>query len=167
MTATAWSTCPGCGLDLPALEWREPMRLLASAACWQLFTEVTGTALAIASPAAAVHQLSLDAYTAQHAGPDAPAISTVFGLVGLHLAVDRGQDGRQVRDAHQRLAATGTAWPRLPRPEHTGDVTVFDVALADTSTEHIAAAHRWAESVWAAWHASQPTIVALVEKYLP
>src|SRR5512133_726117 len=62
------TTCPGCGLQLPAsgLPW-DPRRN-ASPECWQLYGEVQGFALNHLELARDLHQLTVDAYAAQH-GP--------------------------------------------------------------------------------------------------
>ncbi|MHB8959789.1 MAG: DUF5946 family protein [Candidatus Limnocylindrales bacterium] len=64
--------CPGCGLRPPAW-WRgavEPDRpLRASAACWGLHAELVGFELQHLVALGRLHQLTVDAYGAQHAGP--------------------------------------------------------------------------------------------------
>jgi hypothetical protein len=164
---TEWSTCPGCGLQLPGVNWESDGRLRNSPECWQLYTELVGATMSQAGRAAAVQQLSIDAYGAQHAGPGVAPITTVFSLLGLFLALERGVPGIEVRDAHQRLAALGLRWPELTRPERTGEVTVFDVALADDPDEHVRLAHEWARSVWLDWAPWHPTIVELAGRHLP
>lgn len=71
----AVSTCPGCGLtasrragppSAPA-----PERHTASDACWSLYGELLSRSYSDADYRRA-HQLVVDAYTAQHAGPTAP-----------------------------------------------------------------------------------------------
>jgi Family of unknown function (DUF5946) len=163
---TEWTTCPGCGLQLPAIDWCTDGRLQNSPECWQVYTELVGRTMSTATPAGAVHQLSIDAYGAQHAGAAVAPISTVFSLIGLHLALDRGATGLEVRDAHQRLAALRLSWPRLPRPARTGDVTVFDVALADDPADQVRRTRRWAASVWAAWAPWHDTVRRLTDEHL-
>ena len=41
------------------------------------------------------------------------AINTAFALIGLHLALDEGRSGIDVRDTHQRLAAPAADVARL------------------------------------------------------
>jgi hypothetical protein len=126
----------------------------ASGECWSLYGEVTGLQLTRPARLGAVRQLTVDAYAAQHVGPQTPAIGPAFALIGLHLALDRGWEGWQVRDEHQRLARKRREWPRLTPPPDVGGVTVFDVAMADSDAEHVAVVRRWAEAVWAAWRFS-------------
>ena len=51
---------------------------------------VVGHELGRLSQLGGLHQLTVDAYGAQHAGPRVPAIGVAFGLIGLHLALDQG-----------------------------------------------------------------------------
>src|SRR4029453_4893418 len=101
------TTCPGCGLQLPAsgLPW-DPRRN-ASPECWQLYGEVQGFELEHLELVRDLHQLTVDAYAAQHAPREAagevPPISVAYALVGLHLALDRGASGGEVRVTHQRM----------------------------------------------------------------
>ena len=124
LVAVSGSTsCPGCGLRLAAggVPWDRPRN--ASPECWQLCGEVQGFALHHLELARDFHQLTVDAYAAQHArrgvDADAPPISVAYALVGLHLALDRGLSGPEVRAAHQRMAGPtrpGRACPPLRAP---------------------------------------------------
>ena len=111
------TTCPGCGLQLPASGLSWDMRRNASSECWQLYGEVQGFALNHLELVRDFHQLTVDAYAAQHAPRQAageiPPISVAYALVGLHLALDRGACGGKVRAAHQRMGKPDPSWPRL------------------------------------------------------
>ena len=100
-------TCPGCGLELPATGLEPNPRREASAECWQLYGEVEGYTLRHPWLVRDLHQLGVDAYAAQHAprdpGDGPPPIGVAYALVGLHLALDRGRTGPQVRAAHRRM----------------------------------------------------------------
>jgi hypothetical protein len=165
-TVTTWSDCPGCGLTLPEGRWPAG-RVQASPACWQLYTEVSGYAMGEPSRYGQVHQLSVDAYGAQHAGQPSPLITTAFALIGLHLALDRDASASAVRDAHQHLANLGLTWPQFQRPARTGALTVFDVAMAGGSDSHAPQVRAWAESVWAAWAGCHDEVAAFTARHLP
>jgi hypothetical protein len=168
------TSCPGCGLQLPAngLPWGR--RRNASSECWQLYGEVQGFALNHLELVRDFHQLTVDAYAAQHAprevGGDLPTISAAYALVGLHLALDRGLSRIEVRAAHQRMGKPDPPWPRLPTPERTGAMTVFDVARAgvmvDSPAGHARAARAWAAAVWQAWAAQHAAVAALADPLL-
>jgi hypothetical protein len=85
-------------------------------------------------------------------------------LVGLHLALERGASGIQVRDAHQHIAGLRLSLPRFDRPDHTGEMTVFDVAMGD---DHVELVREWASSVWAAWIACHAAVAGFTARHLP
>ena len=158
--------CPGCRLALPIDGWPLDRRVNASPECWHRYTTVLAheaTHIALLGP---LHQLTVDAYAAQHAGEPSPAISTAFALIGLHLALDEGWSGTAVRAAHQLLAGRHSSWPRFKRPAEPGRLTVADVATARTPAEHAELVGRWAASVWAAWQPSQAAVRAWAEAVL-
>lgn len=149
--SAATSPCPGCAVELPTTRAvARPARLVASAACWEVDGEITARVLARPRELAVWHQTAVDAYAAQHAGPDTPAITVFFSLCTLHLVLEEGLTGLQGRDAHGHLARTHdrAAWPRFEAPSSRGAVTVLDVALAD---DLAGAIRSWGEAVWHAW----------------
>ena len=168
------TTCPGCGLELPASGLPPDPRRNASPECWQLYGEVQGFELEHPRLVRDLHQLAVDAYAAQHAprgaAGDAPPIAVAYALVGLHLALDRGVPGMQVRAVHQRMGRPDASWPRLPAPERRGALTVFDVAaagaMAGSGAGHAQAVREWAASVWRAWAGEHAAVVALTDRLL-
>jgi len=68
-------------------------KLFASPECWQVYGEVAGFELAHPELVGRFHQLTVDAYGAQHSGGDGRGIRIAYSLVGLHLALDRGLPG--------------------------------------------------------------------------
>jgi hypothetical protein len=168
------TTCPGCGLRLPASGLPRDPRRNASPECWQVYGEVQGFALNHLELVRDLQQLTVDAYAAQHAprevGGDVPPISVAYALVGLHLALDRGLSGREVRAAHQRMGRPDPSWTRLPTPTRTGAMTVFDVATAGAMVGSVAghaqAVRAWAAAVWQAWTVQQARVAALARRLL-
>ena len=114
------------------------------------------------------HQLTVDAYGAQHSGGDGRGIRIAYSLVGLHLALDRGWTGLEVRRAHQAMGRPQPSWPAFLRPTDVATLTVLDVALAgvraDAVAGHAAAVERWAVAVWAGWAQRHPEIAALAAR---
>lgn len=163
----AWTTCPGCGVQLPASETAPEPRSNASAECRQLYGEVLGNEADNLAQLGRLHQLTVDAYGSQHGGPPTPPIATAFGLIGLRLALDEGWSGTQVRSAHQYMGEASGDWPVFDRPATPGDVTVYDVAAADSPEAHADAVGRWAAAVWSAWHEAHPRVRALIDERLP
>jgi hypothetical protein len=170
---SGWTTCPGCALQLPGSGLPWDRRRNASPECWQLYGEVQGFALHHLELVRDVHQLTVDAYAAQHAprkvGGDVPPISVAYALVGLHLALDRGLSGIGVRAAHQRMGKPDPSWPRLPIPERVGALTVFDVAAAGAMVGsvagHATAVRAWAAAVWQAF-ARHAAVAVLADRLL-
>jgi hypothetical protein len=168
------TTCPGCGLRLPASGLPPDPRRNASPECWQLYGEVQGFALHHLGLVRDLHQLTVDAYAAQHAprevDGDLPPISVAYALVGLQLALDRGASGGEVRAAHQRMGRPDRSWPRLATPARSGAMTVFDVAAAgamvDSVAGHATAVRAWAAAVWRAWAAKHAAVAALADRLL-
>jgi hypothetical protein len=159
------STCRGCGVVLPGSGDPWNPRSLASEACHALYGEVAGYESQHVVELGRWHQLLVDAYAAQHAGERTPPIGIAFALIGLHLALDGGWDGVRVRDAHQRLASASRSWPRFEAPKGRGDLTIFDVAMARSTGEHVERLRTWATAVWTAWAGSHEAVRALVRSH--
>ena len=114
-----------------------------------------------------LHQLTIDAYGAQHGGPAVPAIAVPFGLIGLHLAFDEGMTGNMVRAAHQYLANGPREWPVFGSPSAPAWLTIADVAGAAGPDDHAQRVERWARSVWDAWRPDHSRILAWADAALP
>lgn len=113
-----------------------------------------------------VHQHVVDAWAAQHAEPDDPAIGLTFALVGLCLHLEYGFTGRQVQLAHMTLARRGgKQWPRFPIPGDRGGVRVTDVMAAPPGPERDRAVDRWCAAVWHAHRDNHGAIRALLARY--
>ena len=132
----------------------------ASAECYAAYQELSAYDLQRAR-ADFLHQEAVDAYAAQHPGAPAKPISTWFALVGLHLALDRGQTGREVQRAHMRLGRRKRAWPLLPQPSDLTCMSVGDVMCEPPGNVRDAALLVWAGEVWQCWSSVHQTIAAL------
>ena len=161
---TGWSVCPGCGLKLPGSDAPIPgdPRRNASAACWQLYGEVTGYELQHVIRLGRYHQITVDTYAAQHAGDSGPPIGLAFALIGLHLALEEGLSGSEVRAAHQSLAGRFRIWPRFAAPTALATITVFDVASARSPDEHADLVLQWARSEWERWGTAHDAVARLL-----
>ena len=83
------TTCPGCGLRAHTGSGIPTGRLNASADCEAIYGEVIGFASEHLE-LLRLHQLTVDAYGAQHPGPPTKPIRLAYSLVGLHLALELG-----------------------------------------------------------------------------
>ncbi len=159
--AQAMTRCPGCGLEMPPSDGGYGGYFHASPECWSVFGEVVAAEFQNAVLFGQVHQLTVDTYAVQHAGGPHPDKSVDIHLVGLHLVLERGFSPTAVPPCVQRLAQAFTTWPHLPPPAERGDLTVFDVALAESPREHAARVRQWAEGVWQAWSPHHGAVVEL------
>jgi hypothetical protein len=109
-----------------------------------------------------IHQLVVDAYAAQAAGPDTKPVRLTFALVGLYLVVEKGFTGRQVQQVHRALAGKRKTWPTFPLPDQRGEITVRQVLAAAPGEARDAMIYRWCASVWEAYGERQEAIRELV-----
>jgi hypothetical protein len=156
--------CPGCGAVLPAADDNLDERFNASAACRALYHDVLYSTLALQDPAF-THQVAVDAYAAQHAGPRVKPISTTFALVGLYLVRERGFTGRQVQRVHMALAPKSKEWPRFLPPDDRTWLTVQHPA-GSPDERKVDAIREWSRSVWQIWKPENERIAALLRTHL-
>jgi hypothetical protein len=154
--------CPGCGLRLSRSdnEVTNP-KVNASAECQRLCHELSLYTLSHGD-AFFIHQVAVDAYAAQHAGPASKTITIAFALVGLCLLFERGYTGKAVQKAHMRFANRSKQWPLFAPPAHRGSVTVADVLSVAPGSERDTAIMHWAASVWTAWEQAHPAVRTLI-----
>lgn len=169
-TVRSRTACPGCGIHLPDGGHPEPPRLHASAACEAVHAEILG--YEFQHPVMLrYHQLTVDAYGAQHAGEGAPPIRVAYSLAGLWLAIEHEFSAEDVRAVHRRMGHPGPTWPVFepPRPPRSW-LTALDVAEAGVRQHsvggHARAAGQWAESVWSVWLEAVPGVDDAVEGML-
>lgn len=159
------TVCPGCGLRSmePGIELDRPLN--ASAACWGLHAELVGFELAHVARLGRLHQLTVDAYGAAHAGPPTGRRYVAYSLVGLCLALERGRDGDEIRAFHARMGPPDATWPAFDPPVDRASLTVADVveagARAGSTDGHEAMVRAWAAAVWSSWSARHPDVRAL------
>ena len=180
--SSTMSVCPGCRLVLPSPDGAMDTQYNASWACRQLSGEVAAYTLALGD-ADFIHQLGVDAYCAQHAGPTVKPIGIAFALIGLLLMFERGYTGRQVQKAHMQLGNRSKVWPRFEPPDEkarlngtvqpvrarfevASRLTVMDVAQSPAGNERNAMLKRWGRSVWDFWTPEHDKVRALVDKTL-
>lgn len=114
-----------------------------------------------------IHQHVVDAQAAQCATAASKPIGVAFALIGLYLHLERGATGKQVQQAHMRLARRRQAWPTFPLPEQRGAMTAADVMALPEEPARDAAIHAWCAGVWDAYRDSHAAVAELVAKHLP
>lgn len=112
-----------------------------------------------------IHQHVVDAFAAQAADERTKPITLTFALVGLYLHVERHFSGREVQQAHQRLARRKRAWPSFFLPRDRGFLTPADVLARAAGSERDEAIHAWCVSVWHAYRESEPAVEELLSLY--
>ncbi|TDY42324.1 hypothetical protein C7445_1162 [Alicyclobacillus sacchari] len=95
--------CPGCGVTLPKQQILLGYSYNASAKCYEQYSELTAYTLSHTGDDF-IHQHVVDVYAAQHSGNGMKIFTTVFALIGLYYAIERGYNGRQVQRVHTLLA---------------------------------------------------------------
>ncbi len=165
MNADTSVVCPGCGLTLPDRNLAPAELFNGAGECLEKYFELTCWTLVQRDPGF-IHQHAVDAYAAQHAGPRVRPITTVFALIGLYLAVEKGYTGRNVQLAHIRIAKRKRDWPRMAPPELHADLNVADVIRVPAGDERREMLMRWAASVWESWEDRQGWIRETTEHVL-
>ena len=167
MVAYGEVSCPGCGLAMPAdPEAEYDGYYNTTPECWSVYTEVLGAEFGNAVLFGQVHSLTVDAAAVQHTGGHHPDKSIGGHLVGLHLGLVRGIPSPTVPRYLQAVGAKIEVWPHFRPPRSTGPLTVFDVALSSSATEHADAVRRWSSTVWAAWSEHHAAVANLVNENL-
>jgi hypothetical protein len=148
--------CVGCGAMVPDIEGLTHRYIGASPGCWAIYGELSEKE-AGDFRLMRYHQLTVDAYCAQHPGVPSPQAvrSVAVHLVGLYLQLERDRPPQRLYAARQRIASFGKkgkldlAW--LEPPASLGEITVVYVRDAKNPAEHGERAREWAKSVWEAW----------------
>lgn len=148
------SVCPGCGVQLPSKSSVPDAQWNASGECLELRNELWFYTLRREDPFF-IHQVAVDAYAAQHCKVGVPNIGLAFALIGLCLLLEHGYTGKQVQEAHKRLAEASKDWPTFVIPEHRGLMTVADALHASLGADRDSAIIAWAASVWSAYAKEQ------------
>ena len=158
-------SCPGCGLELPARDMPPGARYLASGECEELYHQLTAYDLEHQDPSF-LHQESVDAYAAQHAGPGQAAIGTVFATAGLYLFAEHHFTGRQVQAAHTAMARRRREWRALSLPVRTCATNVATVLSAGPGDARDAMIRAWARDVWSTWQHERGRIAEICRELL-
>jgi hypothetical protein len=111
-----------------------------------------------------IHQHVVDAFAAQTISEFDKPIKLTFSLVGLYLHVEKLLTGKQVQEAHMRLARTKQTWPTFVIPATRGSITVDEVVDAAPGPERDQMIHRWCESVWAAYCGNRDLVIKLLNE---
>lgn len=158
--------CPGCLVELPEFDGPVHAYIGASPACWAKF----GLLLAreYEDPTwFRLHQMTVDAYAAQH--PGAPGRrstqSVALHLMTLGMVLERGLDPTDAPRLHAAMAhRPDFHW--LDPPWMGGRMKVTDVLEAEDVAAHERRVRAWGADVWEAWSPYHATVWEWVEASL-
>lgn len=168
-TESAVAVCPGCALvsrSGASVSYEGHYR--ASPECWAVYADVIGVDFSNVVLFARAHQLTVDAYAAQHAGGEHGDKSVCVHLVGLHLQIEEGLPGPRVAHSLRRFAERVDRrgeWPHFDVPSRTGALTIADVAGAPTMEDHVETVAAWAYAVWDTWIDVHDDVATLALEY--
>ena len=152
------TACPGCGVQLQAVDAPAHPYMTCSPACWVRYGDLL--AAQYADPRRmAFHQLVVDTYAVQHPdGDDARAIQSVgIHLMTLCLFLERGADPSLGTRLHRRMVDR-PVFHQLEPPPSRGRLTMLDVPLEGDPERARAAAFTWAQDAWTAWASHHQTV---------
>jgi len=148
-----------CGATFPRAESTTTHRYIRSAPeCWAAFGEVLAREYENPVLFGTVHQLTVDAYAAQHP-ENQPAKSLVSHLVSLYSIFECDAAGPA---AIKSFVESRREFPTLVPPADLGALTVADVVAAETPVAHCNTVRGWARQVWDAWSGEHAHIAALL-----
>lgn len=143
------TVCPGCGVKILTGNRDKDNDLNASSACRALCYELYYYTLSL-HDSYFIHQLVVDTYAAQHFPGDGKPIMITFALVGLYLVNEKNFTGKEVQNAHLKLAGKGKVWPEFKIPADKNWLTVSDVFnVPDGKKQEMI--KKWSKSVWNIW----------------
>ena len=111
-----------------------------------------------------IHQLIVDAYTAQNADENTKTISLVFAVVGLYLLIEKGYTGRQIQEAHITLSKHKEFLPEIELPTKRGGITIINVLDNETNRDDMI--KQWCAAVWEVYKPSKEVIEKYCKEYL-
>ena len=107
-----------------------------------------------------IHQLVVDAYTAQHADAQTKPIAITFALAGLYLVVEKNYTGKQVQLVHVEMSKRKILWPSFVVPEHRGSLRISDVLAEEPGESRDIMIRKWCEDVWKAFAGQKDKVLA-------
>lgn len=173
MTNMAFEICPGCAARLPRSEGAVHRYIGASAACWELYSNLLNGGEPPLAPASAVGLL-VDAYAAQHPGTPSPqAIQSVaVHLLTLYGVLVRGTGHDQAlwirrRALREQGGAKHGRFYWLVPPSFAGSLTIADIVQGDTAAARTELVERYVSEVWTTWaEAYRDTVAQWYERFV-
>ena len=130
----------------------------------KLFEELSFYTLSHSDPNYFIHQLIVDAYTAQTATKHTKKISLVFSIVGLYLLIEKNYSGKEIQGAHTLLSSYKKDIPEIKLPEKRGNITIIEVLESKLNRDEMI--KKWCYSVWKEYEINKEEIKRYCGKYL-
>lgn len=130
-----------------------------------LYHELSYYTLAHTSPNF-IHQHIVDAYGAQSADLNTKPITIFFALVWLYLLIEKNYTGKQIQEAHMKLAKQTKEYPTLIIPQEKGKITVKDVLETSAGKQRDIMIHKWCTSIWESFSSQHQVIQDTTHKFL-
>ena len=112
-----------------------------------------------------IHQLAVDAFTAQNADEETRPMARIFSLVTLYLHIEKNYTGKQAQLAHMKMAKHKIDWPQIILPEERGEITINDVLALPPGSRRDEMISRWCSSVWKVYKSNRDTIISICNRY--
>ena len=137
----------------------------ASPYCWQRYNELLVYTLSLGDKEF-IHQHAIDTYAAQHSGSGLRPIQICFALIGLYLYLERGYSGKEVQQAHRKLAERTKDWTMLMHARPIPSMTVVDILRSTPGESRNDRIRQWADAVWDEWAPEHTRIASWCEQFL-
>ena len=113
-----------------------------------------------------IHQYAVDAFAAQTADKYTKPVTITFALIGLYLHIEKNFSGKEVQNAHVKLAKHKKIWPKFNLPETRGEIRIFNVLDTQEGPERDKAIHYWCVKVWESYKEEHRKVASLVKSEL-
>ena len=160
--------CFACGAKSLNIEGECHKYMLSAPGCWDMFCEVMDKEFSDLRYSRA-HQLTVDAYAAQHIGSqdDKRAVNSVnIHLASLYCIFELKINQAKAPNFRAEFAQFYKGKDILPiliPPKSLGELTIFEVWDNEDPNLHYGLAEKWASSVWQAWSHEHARIAKLVK----
>jgi hypothetical protein len=143
--------CPGCGVELAALDAPVHRYMESTPACWAKYGELLAREYGNAEYMAS-HRLTVDSYAVQHPGnPSAQSIrSAAVHLISLHAVLEQSMNDRDATALIKACADNGRFEWLVP-PAARYRLNALHPLQATNATDHALAVREWALCAWEAW----------------
>ena len=163
----ALTQCFSCGAETENINGATHKYLLSTSGCWAKYGELLAREYSDFSYMA-VHNLTVDAYAAQHPGqPRSQTISSInVHLSSLYAYFHLNYAVSELSHIKSRIIRYKDEFTWLEPPSYLGQLTVMDVLDAENAGQHCDLVKDWAADVFDQWEDFHPIVKKILEKSL-